>query len=258
MTVPLLFLSNILSKDVLGLGSRSFFKIISDLCDFRRYSDGQEEKIVPILKIARQGIAAQNIGGITLMRASKQRPFQTSGSCGDNAKITAELDQLLPRIGTLILDEISMISAVYSIRNNLFWFNSPRTIKLDDWTATFPERWISRQEQSAKQSMKQRFRFVAAIKKTTQEDSGQAAPLWCYTYQSQKDKGTNSSGKGPADRQRKSMLKRGNSWEFATMKKVSPGRTGQEYPTTICNQKTLQGCLQTGKTTKPRLHYRWR
>lgn len=57
-----------------------------------------------------QGIAAKNIGGITVMKAFRQRPFQTAEPYGSNAKATAELDEMIPKIGLIIKDEISMIS----------------------------------------------------------------------------------------------------------------------------------------------------
>lgn len=66
------------------------------MCDLRRCM--VERKIMLVLGCAHQGIAARNIGGITIMRASKQRPFQTTDAYSKNAKTTAELDQLVLRM----------------------------------------------------------------------------------------------------------------------------------------------------------------
>lgn len=98
-------------QGVAGVGKSYVFKIVSDMCEYRRCLGGLDNKIVPILKVAHQGIAAMNIDGITIMRAFKQRPFQTTEGYGENAKTTAELDELLPRIGTMEMDELGSVSS---------------------------------------------------------------------------------------------------------------------------------------------------
>lgn len=100
-----------------GVGKSFMFKLISDMCEIRRCIDGQEGNILPVLKVAHQAIAANNIGGITVMKAFRQRPFQTCEAYGSNAKATAELDQLIRKIGLLITDELSMISEKQFVTN---------------------------------------------------------------------------------------------------------------------------------------------
>lgn len=68
---------------MLVLESYSFSKLFRICATSDSVLMGWKKKIVPILKCAHQGIAAMNIGGITITRASKQRPFQTTDAYGE-------------------------------------------------------------------------------------------------------------------------------------------------------------------------------